>query len=438
MSLTALQALLLLWIGKAALNRGMKMPYVLILQLTPFLHETFFRLFERSHPERFMVLVMLLFLLVWIRYAFGEKEPGRKFALASGIVLALGFATKFNYLPVLALPLFVLKTWKNRGIYALSGIGAFFVFVAPILDKFKEFRRFISGIVQHDGLYGSGEEQVFNFQLLLQNLKEIFTSNPEIPVILVLIAGIIIALLLRKQQGQKRSLLLFVGFLVVFVLQVLMVSKHFKNHYLLPLFLLYALMLVESFRTSEGMHVSRTLRYILTLALPLFFLGSASVRYTLTAKTDRERDRFLQQAAMFVQENPDSLSYWYLKPSWQAAPTVENALIYGLSYCARRDRYEADLRKIYPRVITWEGEGKSEKIWRCSEVSLDSLLRSVNPIRVIASPAQQSPLLSERIERVAAEAGIRLQTDTLFQLEETQTLVLRFTPLKNEEMDVEK
>ena len=90
--------------------------------------------------------------------------------------MALGLATKFNFLPLLFLPLLLIETNKNRLIYAGSGIISFFIFISPIINKFDDFLRFILGIYKHDGLYGGGEEKVMNLQKMMASAGEIFSS----------------------------------------------------------------------------------------------------------------------------------------------------------------------------------------------------------------------------------------------------------------------
>ncbi|MCF8358754.1 MAG: hypothetical protein K9H26_08360 [Prolixibacteraceae bacterium] len=428
-SLTVIQAVLLAVIGKIG-AKNLSLSGIIILQLTPFFNEDFFRLFERCNPERFMVITMLLFIVVWIKYYVSVDQNQRKFAVWSGIILAMGFATKFNYLPVLILPLFLLQNWKDRGVYAGVGVISFMLFLAPIWGKFREYRSFISDIVKHDGLYGSGSEQVFNATVFFHNLKMIIVNNPEISIFFVLVLALLV-ILFREKIKDKKRILFFAGFLLVAVLQVLIVSKHFKNHYLLPLFLLYGVFLYETSRLIFRMVGLKNVRNLLVAVLPLFLMGMAAGKYIKAEQKDRKRDVYLMEAAGFV-DRMDEQPRWFIKPSWQGAPCAENALVYGMSYCAQRHRYEGALKKRNPFVLTWEGEGKPEKNWRSSVVNLDSLLTSGIKMYVSSSPGRPDDVLIGRVEALADTLNIQLRTKVVFEQPETGIVITKLSTLENE------
>jgi hypothetical protein len=428
-SLTVIQAVLLAFIGKIG-AKNLKLSGIIILQLTPFFNEDFFRLFERCNPERFMVITMLLFIVAWLKHHVSTNPNQRKFAVWSGIILAMGFATKFNYLPVLVLPLFLLQNWKDRGVYAGVGVVSFILFLAPIWGKFREYRSFISGIVKHDGLYGSGSEQVFNATVFFQNLKMIIINNPEISIFFILILALLV-MLFREKAKNKKQILFFAGFLMVVVLQVVIVSKHFKNHYLLPLFLLYGMFLFETSRLIFRLVKTKNMQYLLITVLPLFLLGMAAGKYIKAEQKDRKRDIYLVEAANFVDRMGEQ-PRWFIKPSWQGAPCVENALVYGISYCAERHRYEGALKKQNPFVLTWEGEGKPEKNWRSSVVNLDSLLKSGIKMYVSSSPGRPDDVLVNRVESLAGTLDIQLRKKVVFEQPETGIVITKLSTMENE------
>ena len=146
--LAILQAWITLAIGMAARRKNIDHSLILILQGGVLFSDMLLWTFGRAIPERWFVITSVLFILIYIRYAYNEKNLLR-FAILSGFIMAMGLATKFNYLPVLIIPLLMLNTRKQRMIYAASGLAAFILFISPILNKFREYRRFITSIATH-------------------------------------------------------------------------------------------------------------------------------------------------------------------------------------------------------------------------------------------------------------------------------------------------
>jgi len=237
MALTILQALLITIVGWLGLKRKISVWQILLLQAGFIFNDVLFWLFARVNPDRFFMISGLLFVIIFLKHGY-ENRSSVKFAVYSGIVMALGLATKFNYLPALLLPLFLIDSNKNQLVYIGSGIASFFAFIAPIITKFDDYFRFLTGIFKHDGLYGGGESKVLNLDKMLDSFNQIFKLNPELVLLIALLAGLAFIAFKRKEK----SALLFAGFLLIILAQIVMVSKHFKNYYLAPTFILYGFM----------------------------------------------------------------------------------------------------------------------------------------------------------------------------------------------------
>jgi hypothetical protein len=424
LALTFVQSVLVLVIGIIGISR-IKIQHLLLLQLTPFLQTVLIDLTKRVNPDRFFIVVTLLFVIVILKYAVGNKRNDIKFAIWSGVTMGLGLATKINYLPVLFLPLFIMQGWEKRIMYGGIVLVSFTTFISPILQKFPAFREFILRLIKHDGLYGSGENRVFNISKLVGNIEQIFTINPEL---FILLAGIVFLFFFHiiKKKNFNHQLLLF-GFILVFIFQIIIVAKHFKNYYLVPFFTLYGYILYIIYINSEEIQL-KWLKKIMQLGIPLAVLivavfGAVENHFF---KSQQQVTK-LEEVHSYVECNITDDDYWLVEPTWKAAPYVENGLVYGLSYCTHREQYEPLLSEIYPNTITYSPGDKVIRNWKCSLAEIDTVLVSGKEIYIFDSPERNAKLLMGFLEDNAIDLGLKISFDTVFSQPSTKAQIIQFS-----------
>jgi len=376
-------------------------------------------LFCRANPDRFFMIVGMIFILIYLKHGY-ENRLSRKFALWSGVVVGLGMATKFNFLPVVILPLLLIETNKNRLIYAGSAIVSFFIFIAPIITKFDDYFRFMTSIFKHDELYGAGESNILNLKKMAGSLLDIFSINPELLILMMALIGLTVFAIRKRKEGMNQFIFLFAGYLFIIALQILMVSKHFKNYYLAPTFIIYGFMFF-----TISLFLSRIMkqnsRLILACnILPLLFILSTVIKvkgdYPIIAKQIEQRTNI----RTFVNTQISKADYWFVEPTWQGGPNVENALVYGLSYCGHRTEYLPQLMAVNPNVITYEENKDQVKLWRCVPVSLDSMVSTGKNLYIHSSPGRHASVLVQIAMNVAERNDFHLQIDTVFSDSQSQ------------------
>jgi hypothetical protein len=339
--------------------------------------------------------------------------------------MALGLATKFNFLPLLVLPLLFIDNNKNRVIYASSGIISFFIFILPIIDKFAEYRKFILSIFTHDGLYGAGETKVLNTQKMINSLIEIFKLNPELSFLIIALFTLIVIAYKRRKDSPTGFYFLFAGFLLIIALQIALVSKHFKNYYLAPSFVIYGfIFFMISVFLSEV--IKNKLRLILVSCfLPAIFLISTAYKvnsdYPEISKLIQQRVKIQN----FVNKSVSKDDCWFVEPTWESGPFQENAVVYGLSYCGHRTEYLSQLMSVNPNIICFEGEGNPISLWRCGPAKLDSVLSTGKNIFILSTPGRQAPTLMRMCETAANQNNMRLVVNSVFSDYENKSEIFR-------------
>lgn len=426
-SMILLQAALVFVAGISGFRRKIPFWQIAFLQAGFLFNDVLLWLFSRATPDHFFMITALLFIIVYLKYGYKNSFP-QKFALWSGVTMALGLTTKFNFLPVLFLPLFLIETNRNRLIYIASGIVSFFIFIAPVITKLDEFSRFLSGIFRHDGLYGSGEPNVLNFRKMTESILDISRVNPEL---LVLVSALLVLIVIAVRRKEKKHVFLFAGFLFIMALQILMVSKHFKNYYLVPFFTMYGFMFFMISLFISGIMKKKSQLLLVCNILPVLFIIST------VAKTTRDYPAIVQQIGQrneirtFVNANIPKTDYWFIEPTWESGPHVENAVVYGLSYCAHRDKYLPQLLDFNPHVITYEGANEQVKLWRGAAVSLDSVVATGRNIHIYSTPERHASVLLQMATAAADRNNLQLSVDTIFSDGETQSRIIRIRAINS-------
>lgn len=423
-SMLLVQVILILAIGMSALKRKIPLWQIAILQASCLFNDLLMWLGSRVSSERFFLFTGLIFILIYLQHGFENRSP-RKFALWSGTAMALGLATKFNFLPLLFLPLLLIYTNKNRLIYVGSVIVSFFVFFSPIINRFGDYRRFLMSIFSHDGLYGGGDSKVLNFQKMIDSTTEIFSLNAELFLLIIVLFVLIIIAFRKRNEGYKRDIFLFSGFLFIIALQIIMVSKHFKNAYLVPTFLLYGFMFF-----TISLYLSKILKKKVWLIigcsiLPILFILSTAIKITREKPSISKIITQREKIRNFVDTSISKSDFWFVEPTWESGPYVENALVYGLSYCGHRSDYKAVLMAINPNIITYEDNMESVQLWRVAPISLDSVVATGKNIYLLSSPGRHAPILLQMLRNSADRNEFQLLVDTVFSDMETNNQIIR-------------
>ncbi|MCL2290575.1 MAG: hypothetical protein FWC34_07735 [Bacteroidetes bacterium] len=408
--LHALLCILIAWIGK---KREIKTWPLIILQSGVLLSITMLAVFHRINSERWLVIVSLLFIIVYLLYGYKDRRP-LKFAIWSGIVMGMGMATKFNFLPIILLPFLLIDTNKNRLVYAATGVASFFFFLLPIINKLKYFLNFLIDITIHDGPYGEGEKRIFNPEKMLAGFSRIFNLTPALALLIfAIVVAIIIAIIYRKKYGTNRQILLFSGILFIILLQVIMVAKQFNYFYMLPLITMYPfiLFIFHDFIQKIGEYKKWTLLPVILLFI--VFTGSTTkqtYKWLQSEKVNRvERKIELQ----FVADNLPANALWLADISYRAAPYVENGLIWGTCYIYWTINYFSELTKKNPNIITYHYPEEVIRVWQEPIIPIDSIVVTKTPIHLYSSEERRTAIMMEMLEKAAHRNDVTLSIDTL-------------------------
>lgn len=422
--LIILQSILVYIIGFVGQKRGIKKTPLLLLQSGMLLNFILLMVFCRVYPERWLFITSILFIIVYLTYGYNKRKPFT-FAIASGIVMGMGLATKFNYLPLLVIPLLLMDNYKHKFIYIGTSALSFFCFILPIINRFKDYWNFMVRIATHDGIYGKGQERMFNPDIINENIIQLIKAAPEVLFLLIALLILLIMSFIKKKKIRKVNYTLFFsGSIFIILFQLVMVVKHYKADYLIPLLSIYPLFLFMIYCFFDNVYTDKKYKFIPVLLLSLiciFFSVNYAVKEIPVLKKE---SNLREELKCYVSKNMADDAIWFVSPSWKRTPFVENALVYGFCYCRHTNRYLPELLQKNPNIITFEGQDRPVKIWRILPASLDSILATCKPIHIYDAPKRDTYKLIDVISDVSKKHNYSLQIDTLFTQKEMKAHIL--------------
>ncbi len=430
--LSLLTFFLMYWLGTVAIRKDGRLIGAIILQSSFLLSNVLADMPLRYNPDRMLMIYNLILAGLTVKFLFTENYSIRRFAILTGILMGIGFATKFNYLPVLIIPLMMIPDMRNRLIYSGSVAGAFFISILPIIGKFKEFRRFISGVVSHDGLYGQGSQQVINLKSFARNFVDLLSNNLAYTMILVLTIGIIVYYLISKknQPADNQLIIILKAFIIASLIGFILVLKHYKAYYFAPVLSLSGLVLFIMWKISGSNLKSEKSRSMIAASVLSLLLLISVIPLPAQYRNRLLNKRANLKTQQFYAENITKKDLLFIEPTWLAGPMIENALIYGLSYVAHRQEFYSDYQQLYPNVLTWEGAGKNPALFRTAEADPESILFSGRDIYIYSSPGRNAGTLLNYLDTLSGSYGTRIMRDTVFSNPDNQDKVIRVRNLE--------
>ena len=147
----------------------------------------------------------------------------------------MGFClgTKINTLPLLILPLVFIPAFKNKFIFLVIAFVSFILFTLPIRHLYRIMISWYLGVVSHTDLYGLGNAGFIDINSFIRNFLETMKSDPIILFVIMISLIIIILQLVRKKNDIHLKIL--AAMVLVQLIDLFMVLKHFHLHYFIPI-----------------------------------------------------------------------------------------------------------------------------------------------------------------------------------------------------------
>ncbi len=182
-------------------------------------------------PEPFLISITNLYSLCLIKLFFDRPLQETISALLLGLVGGLGLAVKINFLPLLFIPIILLR-FKDKLLFVLVVVISFVLWTLPIISRYDEMFAWFVTLATHPGIHGKGAAGLLDLRDYLAQSKDIVKSYP---LFVLIFGGIVFASI---YDGLRNTLTRGLWFLIVMAggitLQFLLAAKYPARYYLVP------------------------------------------------------------------------------------------------------------------------------------------------------------------------------------------------------------
>lgn len=206
----------------------------MLFQAGAFVHPDAFHFEMVLAPESLMVAIALFGMAIVIKAALDEHPPATNLGVVSGLIFALGFSTKYLYLPQ---ALFAVCLLRNRRAFVAAMITGAIGFIGfNLIFNPGTITRGFGWLVQiatHKGQYGEGEPGFIDFGTFWSNMREIAASAPLVLGVYVVAAGVALTWCVKNRSWRDPVSLTLGAAALIHAAHLVATSKHYALHYML-------------------------------------------------------------------------------------------------------------------------------------------------------------------------------------------------------------
>mgnify|MGYP007111976524 FL=1 len=242
---------------------------------------------------------------------------------------------------------------------------SFLIFTFPIFKRSREFFRWTKALAINSGRYGSGKASVIDPDQFFIQLKAIIQSEKYLVYITILALLVLIISLLpwvRRRIGNKRYIAALAGFTATLIVGILIISKQYAGHYLVPYSLLTVFICYLSINVLIEIVQFRKwwLEAIIYSLVALMMLSNPKSikQHKKYLEIRRQNLSYKKEIVTEIEKLPQSDVLILSADNWHFKK--EAGLIFGMLMTPRGvKKYGEQLNTLYPNTCLFkESEGK--------------------------------------------------------------------------------
>jgi hypothetical protein len=418
LEILAMNTIALIFAGLYAYRRTGNFSLALALQLTPFISVKDFSMNTIVMLEPFLLCSELFLIAIAANYVFNKNfRFSNRVILVSALIVAFGITTKTVFLPAFFFLFFAMDSFRQKALYTLLTAVFTAIMLIPVYPSFSSFLSWYTLILTHTGIYGSGNTGLFDPKIYLLNIQKILTVNTlySIAFILTIITAFTFLNKSFRLSADVRKRRIITGLALTYILNLVMVARHYSIHYLFTSFNLtiFSLVLIASFIPAVRFKIRTNgipgMIYFSGVILVIFLV------YKIEYSPKFENPR-LQSVKLVQSTIKEAQRIIVLENS---GPFIETALYHGFAYSAgMMPVYASVLKEKYPVTYFYNIGEKRLHDW-IYDYNLIQVL-SADTITYVYSPLKSNTLPEDMMNglRVLEKKGcIRISaiySDTVF------------------------
>ncbi len=375
--ITTIIAVSLLWAGKAVKNITHNFIYALAIQTSPFLLNIWYDLTGRVYSELLFIVPVLILQVMLLREIYPQNENYKPRIFLYGFAVALGMSLKMTFLPFLFLPLFLIKSIRDKLKYLFYTIIFFFLISLPVAFQLNKFRHWMFSIFVHSGTYEGGTKNIIDTRLFVKNFKTLVSSEHDFFYAFIFLILIILAFVINKRSKQVLTRI-GLGLTLVFLGFIFIISKQYEVRYFIPVLLFFPFLLILNKEIIESFISSKTVNVALSIIIVVIigFKLKQEVPYMRVVSESVGRQMAARMETRDVVNTLKKDSYKIIVSQDYGSPFPEYAIMYSFAMGGKSwPGYKEKLNKLYPdtyQYFTWDN---TIKYWG----------KDFNPNEIIAS-----------------------------------------------------
>lgn len=290
-SLIFFNSIVLLIFGFVIYKLYDNMLLTVLFQLTPFSSFNAFYELSDISAENFLLMFYILLILVSLKYInnLNKKDPDKDFfyIAAFSIITGIGIATKLNFVPLIIIPFLLIKKLSHKVTYLISSLILFVFFISPGFNSISGILTWIRRIISNDGLYSSGNSEVFRSPDFFMNLRNVFSEDIFFALVYFFILILITVYTIKSFVFRKNRLkslvdfcknnILLIAIFLIMNLEFLFLLKKFSHHYIFPSLVLSVTALILSLQIicKDSNYLFKNIKiqslYLFVMILIIFF-----------------------------------------------------------------------------------------------------------------------------------------------------------------------
>lgn len=193
--------------------------------------------------EIFLIPLTMMLITFSFLYAGNGNNSKSNYILIFALICGIAVATKLSFLPMVLIPFLLIKGAIRKVIFTILTAAVFAVSILPAISNYDYFSGWITGLITHEGVYGSGEKKIINPDSFIENLLSVFQSEIAFTVSVILMAATILLIILRYKSSLREKIIrdkfnLLLSFFLACCFQLIIVAKHYSPRYMLPALML--------------------------------------------------------------------------------------------------------------------------------------------------------------------------------------------------------
>jgi hypothetical protein len=341
--------------------------YGMLVQTIPLISVILYEIIGRISPEQIIPLPIIALTAFLINHIAGKKKD---FTTADlfilSLIIGLGLSIKLTMIPLLVIPLIIVKNWKSKILVTILSVVFFLIISIPVTLQIERFWNWTKDLFLHSGQYGSGEKNIIDLALFRENLGQMLRLQIHFSVLYLLMILIVLFSLIRFRKNRDsnvyRKTVIASAILLTVLFHAVMSGKHYAPRYFMPALMFGPLLIFLFVEIIKEFRPSKVLSSVLMIALSVFLLLTFTRQISVINYTSEAFESQIKARKMTrnISETFDKESIKVIVSQDYGCPFVEYALHFATVWSAQslKPHYLEILAGLYPNTYqytTWDG-----------------------------------------------------------------------------------